>query len=249
MSIPVIAIITSRSCGHCMSMRGTGSLKENSSKTPGPIRPGGYYWSPSFMKKLLTGNASGTGPAKVKVFEIFYQNLESAPPTHSNEVSTFELADGTVKRTTYRPNNGGTLVTVEKGEGKVVGEQKLDTNFESIIAKMVPNDLSSLLHFFPGWYWFDGMIWNEAIAGAPLYGYSPFLKIVQDTSVEGKTKYKPGAPTSNNEDVVTVTGKVLRGEISLQPPPLEPRRPVTITLPTAAPDSCPLINYTILSGW
>lgn len=164
MSLPVIAILTSASCGHCRSMRGDGQPREPSNPSiPGPIK-GGHHWSPTFFRRLITGNKKGEGTAKWRVFEFYFPTLRIDSIGSLLEANEFNLKPGGITRTTYMPTSDGTSVMRAFDGGK---KTALDGagDFKTWVAKRYPKELINFVYLYPGWIWTSGPNWDAAVKG------------------------------------------------------------------------------------
>lgn len=268
MSLPVIAILTSTRCPHCVSTRGAdgqprefkekkadGSLSDVGLDKRSQIK-GGHYWSPSFFQKLITGN-SGRPIAKYRVYEFFMPRQDPEPMSTALEVSEFTLKPGGgVTRTTYKPSEDKTKVAVyNDGEKKGVVGGNID--FPTFVSTKFPQELTNYRYVYPAWAFFKGSTWDAAVRGTEhLYGYAVMCTLMPVPGADGKIMHvvdRSKQPTQA-EDPLVLAAKLDNNSPILQTPASLPAGPPptggsampdTATFLTAGP-ACRALGFKIV---
>jgi len=221
--LPVIVIITSKGCGHCTAIRKDGYLQSIESPSSMFGNNGkGYSWNETFFNLLLRGGAT-SGPAKFRVYEIHYSQLQ--PTLGVEEFSEYTLTpEGKVKRIGFYNINNKFMTTTTIGY-KSTKPQAVAVNnktFTNLFDQLFPKTIADFVYVYPGWIYVDGNAWNNALkTGESFYAYAAQLKIIKEN---GKYIVDRKQESINNkpEDAVLNASKVLNGTISLkyieQPP-------------------------------
>jgi hypothetical protein len=220
MSLPIVVIMTSASCGHCVHMRGNdGSfMPENDEPSIKKDNSKGWAWNETFFKNLLTAG-SGSSKAKCRVFEIHLSTLQ---PLYENiiEFSEFELEDkGEVSKNTYYIQNNKLMNTFVIGyrSQKNLPEptEVTDVTFQDFIRRYIPTQIVNFAFAFPGWFFCKGDIWDSSITNnTPLFGYLssvPVIKLANGQFGADRRSESMSAP----EDPVTVIKKIVNGSLNL----------------------------------
>lgn len=209
MSLPVIVIVTSQRCGHCIQMRGDGSLKPVDSPVTIPSK---WNWSENFFLYLLRGGQD-KGPAKFRVFEINY-NTMSGSMNDIKEISEFTIGpNNKIKRVIYI-NNNDNLEVVTVIDDKKSFNPSSNVKFNDFVSKNIPSDITNFTYGFPAVYYFSGSSWeNSKLGKEPLYG---LLAGANVSFNNGKWGFdKNSRPT--RVDPVEMSSKIVNGQLSLNP--------------------------------
>jgi hypothetical protein len=206
-NIPVIVIITSATCGHCINMRGDGSFKPEDSpptikrdETVGK-KSGGWAWTESFFRKLLRGGADS---GSVNIIEFSEFELD----TFKNEVS----------RSTFYSQNDKLMNTFVIGYRKNPPEptEITDRTYSQYLRQCIPTQISNYCYAYPSWFYCAGNNWYSSITdNTPLYGYLASMQVVKlNNGQYGVDKNSLGLI----EDPVSTAEKISSKKINLTPP-------------------------------
>lgn len=208
MSLPIIVIITSSRCSHCISMRGQdGSFKSDDASS---TIPNNWAWNEKFFSALLRGGEK-SGPAKFKVYEINYSTMN--PNDAINEISEFSLGSNNhVKRTIYSNNNDFLNVTTIEGDKKSTNPSNM--KFSEFASKSIPKDISNYILMYPSILYFSNSAWENSKSGKEnLYGLIAGANVTYNNGKWGfDTASKP-----TRVDPVEFSSKISKGQISLNP--------------------------------
>jgi hypothetical protein len=209
MSLPVIVIVSSLQCGHCVNMRGTdGSLKSNDS----PISiPSKWSWNENFFLNLIRGGES-SGPAKFRVFEINYSVL-NPNPENIKQISEFTIVNNKLKRVIYNNNNNNLEITTIV-DGKNNTNPSTNTKFNEFVSKNIPSDISNFAVIFPAVLYFSNNSWeNSKLNKESLYGLIGGANVKYNN---GKWVFD-GSVQPTRVDPVEMASKISKGQLSLNP--------------------------------
>lgn len=226
MSLPVIAILTSSKCGHCVVMRGDGNPKEpkrNRNGKPlshGKIK-GGHHWSPTFFKKLIRGGSNDGNP-KFRVFEFHFPTLGPRAISEASEISEFIITPrNKLTRLTYSPAKEGVYVQTDGGKKKMY-DSKRGITFQGLSEKF-PRDLLNFSYIYPGWVIADGKVWDDAVLGINHLYAKPLSCYVKEEEKNGKRFWRVDVAKGYTElvDPIEFIKNLGPGYPSLKIPPKE----------------------------
>lgn len=215
-TLPVITIITSKSCGHCTKTRNDGFLQPANS-TPSILGTGGnnWAWNEKFFGALLRGGAE-KGPQKFRVYEIHYSTMN--PSLGVDEFSEFSLtSDGKVQRIGYYNKNNvfSTIKTIGYKQTKPSPTIVTGKTFVDVYNATFPKTISEFVFIYPTWIYTSAGDWNNAIkSGGTFYSYVaslPTIKLDDKFTVEKKRE-----AIGKAEDPVLTAAKILNGDIILK---------------------------------
>lgn len=210
MSLPVIVIVTSVQCGHCVSMRGAdGSLKSDDA----PISiPSKWAWNEKFFLNLLRGGEQ-SGPAKFKVFEINYKIMNPSPD-NIKEISEFSIGNSNrIKRVIYN-NIDDNLQTNTVIEDKNTISPSSNIKFKDFVSRNIPAEISNYIVFFPSILYFSNESWEKSkLNTESLYGLIGGANVKYNN---GKWGFDSSIQPTRI-DPVEMSSKIVKGQISLKP--------------------------------
>jgi hypothetical protein len=175
---PVLVVITSQNCPHCVNMKGDGWPSESQKVSI----PGGWKWDFPFFKAVLTGGKND-GISRAEFFNIHYVNGILAEFTI---LSLTEEGKVFVRRFKKTDNVGLSYASMLESDSTIKQEDlvkpqwryKPEPNFEKYRDSWIPsNDISGFLVHVPVWLYFSSTIWwASVLKDEPLYGYSPGMR-------------------------------------------------------------------------
>lgn len=263
MSLPVVVIITSKSCGHCQNMRNDGQPREpkrapnGQPLVPGTIK-GGHHWSPSFFASLITGTRGPVLPQtmpKWRVYELYFPTLNPRSLGELLEFNEFTLKPGGVTRTTFSPED-------EKSEGRsrvlvsIDGSKKSIVpgapDFRTFVAQRCPAEILNFLYIYPGWVWVNGPTWDGALRGIKhLFAHvsSCFVKSMKDEKSNDIWGVDTDKGYTLAEDPLEVAMSLDNTSAKLYPPKIEappPAQAPTIVMETLGA-ACQKLGFRLVS--
>jgi len=221
MSLPVIVIVTSGQCGHCLNVRGNGFLMAPDARPSIKGRDQrGWAWNEELMRALIRGGdaTAGSSEPKFRLFDVFFATLA---PTAIQEFSEYTLLpDGHVQRIMHASTPTGGLTTMTTiGYTTTIPRPNIQNGimYADALKDALPANLGDFVFAYPGWLYFDGKIWDAAIEkGDPLYAQAMGLSVIP----------KPGGGYMVDRrreamgimgDPVKMAHDVATGKISLRP--------------------------------
>lgn len=204
MSKPVICIITSSQCGHCVTMRLPTLSKVN---VKGPIS--GNSWSYDFFTMLLFG-------------------VESVEKGNFDETSEPHFRVYNIHTPTMRSAN---ISMSEVTEFVWTGNSDKPINVVNVSNDRVPESIFNYVKAFPTFAYFDGDTWDEDVKNGTehLYGIINMYNTIFKSKVNGKNTYTcdPSAPFNKKPHQIAENVRVN----GLPPPPmsLEPHKAPGLT--------------------
>ena len=219
MNLPVVVVMTSATCGHCIHMRGEDGdfMPSNSPPTIKKDSGNGWSWNETFFKTLLRAGAD-SGRAKCRVFEIHYQTMQAF---YDNIISftEFELADKEeVSKNTYYTQNNKLMNTYVIGyrtkSNLPEPTEVTDISFSDLIRKYIPTQIVNYARAYPSWFFCNGEVWNASLHdNTPLFGYLASAKVIKLPN--GEFGVDKSVNFGDAEDPVTVINKIVNGKLSL----------------------------------
>jgi hypothetical protein len=221
MSLPVILVITSQRCGHCVRMRGDGRIQssrgQESSTTPSAL-PGGYSYNDAFIRKLITANPSAVPrndnmyPAKYRVYNLHLSKM-GGPDNEILEIIEFALKPGgAIEERLYKKNDLNADVEIYTVSPSTEPDSKLhhtSTPWLDTVKNTIPNAYTNYLHFFPMILYFTAGAWDRSLReGGPIYGYINGAETLQ-TPPYGPV---PGQANIQVVDPVVLAASLIKGE-------------------------------------
>jgi hypothetical protein len=221
MSLPVILVITSQRCGHCVRMRGDGRLNSSFDGESQSSLPGGYGYDDTFIRKLISANPAAvpkndnTYPAKYRVYNLHLSKM-GGPDNEVLEIIEFELkTGGTIEERIYKKNNSNTdieIYTVSSTNKPSTKLHHTSTPWLDTIKNMIPSGYVNYLHFFPMILYFSAGAWDRALReGGPIYGY------INGAETSQTPPYGPAPKQTNIQvvDPVILAASFIKGEKAL----------------------------------
>lgn len=183
MSLPVILIITSQRCGHCVKMRGDGHLHSSFTGPAPSSMPGGHSYDDTFIRKLITADPTGAHKSneqptpKYRLYNLHLASM-GGPDNEVLELLEYVVkSGGSVEERIYKKNSssGNTDVEIYTVNPTTVPVSKLHqttTSWADTVKTMIPSGYTSYLYFFPMVLFFTSQVWDRGLRdGAPIYGY------------------------------------------------------------------------------
>lgn len=237
MSLPVILIVTSQQCGHCVNMRKDGLIQ--SPDAPVSIKGTGninWAWNEKFFQKLLRGG-SDTGPAKFRVYEVHLATMD--PNGAVMEMAEFSLTkEGKVQRIGYYNKDGklGVISSIGYKQTKPPMDIVPNKTLNGMVDSKIPRAYRNLVLVFPSWIFVNGNVWDSAIGkDTPFYGYVGGLVVIKKDNIYSIDR--ESLRKAKGEDPVMNASNILNGTLSLnyiEPPPTvkkEEKKTEMITAP------------------
>ncbi len=210
MELPVVAIVTSAQCGHCVLMRGNGDPLDTSP----PRIVGGHGWTPKFFRSMILGDGK---VARVRVLEIHFTSMMVKSFDDILDFSEFIINAETKKLERHRYfNEGGKLVYTIITEGKTengLAPSKTMT-FSEFAATKIPQGLFPFIKIFPTWLYAQGSIWDNALQNkAPLYGAVAACRVKRMSGFGSTAVYGvSGQSGEKQENPLDMVKKLTSGE-------------------------------------
>lgn len=214
-SLPVILIITAEGCPSCEHLRGQTGVPKEPTNQPSPSHFFGESWSPTFFKKLITGNVNGTGPAKFRVCELHLNSLDGRSILNCKDFVEFSIDNNKFIRIVYISKDNKTSMKVYKDGIEDKSKSKiLDIPFGVLLINKVPQNLNTFMGTFPSFIFIDGNIYDNALHNnGNLYGKvtsRTLKKIVKN----GETIYT-SEHNGLQENPIDIMTKIVGGSLSL----------------------------------
>ena len=200
-NLPVILIVTSKQCGVCVNMRGTGPIKEKAKKDTPPSISGKYFWDVDFFKLLLSGGDIRNGQ-QFRVYEIYLPTMGDVDLDSSTELNEFRLVDGKIIRFSLKNTDNKLNFTKDIDTKTNVGASSAEykslfgdrKTFSDIINSKIPSDVvPKLIAYFPSFLFFDALIWNNR---SKIIGYIPGVDVIEkDGKYFANREKRPNPPS------------------------------------------------------
>ena len=169
---PIIVLITSRQCGHCVHFRGEDG-KPTSDKE----------WSPELIRKLLTGSPLRKVYSSLRASAIIEIHLSSMNVNADNIIQINEYSiekDLSILRVsitrregdkvTYSAELDGVPSTSLSSKFQILFEN--ETDFHKWEQKHIPSKIKQLVPFFPVWMFVNPIEWEQSIEyNSPISAY------------------------------------------------------------------------------
>lgn len=236
MTVPVLVIVTSRQCGHCLKLRGAGHLSKRLPRSfPNP-QGNGWGWNEEFFLALLRGGMT-SGPARLRVFEINFEDL-SGKLDQVSSFSEFSIEDSHIRRQAYYNSSDRMIYSNEVGDDPIISLQKVDNyGFYEYLNAMFPSEIADFIHPYPGFIFASQYAWGRAIRKEePLYALSgkfPTRRKTGGIGFEVNSDIHPGV----------IDPVALAREIVEQPERLIPKDEIPPYYPGTLPRHSPMIMY------
>jgi hypothetical protein len=214
-SLPVILIITSEGCGACSHLRGPTGVPIEPKNIPSQNHFFGESWSPTFFKKLITGNINGTGPTKFRVSELHLNSLDGRSILNCKEFIEFSMENNKFIRIVYVSKDNKTSIKVYKDSVEDKSKSKiLDIPFGMLLINKVPQNLNAFLGTFPSFIFIDGNIYDNALQNnGNLYG-KVTSRTLKKTVKNGEVIYN-SEHNGLQENPIDIMTKIVNGNLSL----------------------------------
>jgi hypothetical protein len=171
MKSPIIILITSQQCGHCVHFRGDGTPREN------------QEWSLETIRRYLTGSSLRIKNPEMQAASLINIHLSTMQVDTDNiiEVDEYVINDnnGKIYRNSFIRHGDDIEYRVEiEGKYSKSGSTQLqnhfkehNNNFIQYQANFIPMKIKKLIAFFPAWIFVRLDDWTMSILNdAPLNG-------------------------------------------------------------------------------
>jgi hypothetical protein len=244
-SLPVLVIVTSNDCPACRSLHRTGDFNRDSEASgPSMATFFGSKWDANFFIALITGKANPT-PQDKPVFRVYELELVTmnmnnftaiTPNKDASRVLSFtEFILGTnrhnevvVTRHTYYIYTDQDTQTLDgtlylKDATKIADGERINKSFYSMITKTFPTRLSSLLHQYPSFLWFNNTEWNRALLDPTYTPYGAiFGLVIGEKEAEGKKSWgviSRDGDLGENKKTPVLLGQYIASHLNVLTPP------------------------------
>lgn len=214
-SLPVILIITAEGCNGCTNLRGPTGVPIEPKNAPSPNHFFGESWSPTFFKKLITGNINATGPIKFRVCELHFNSLDGRSILNCKEFIEFSMDNTKFISIVYTSKDNKTSMKIYKDGIEDKSKSKiLDIPFGVLLINKVPQNLNTFLGTFPSFIFIDGNIYDNAIHNnGNLYG-KVTARTLKKTVKNGEVLYT-SEHNGSQENPIDIMTKIVNGSLSL----------------------------------
>lgn len=140
-----LAIVSVKSCGKCMLMKGDGLIYSDTDKFS---FSDDRKWNEYLMKKLLCGSEGNV--QKIRVREFIFE-VNEVKQSNLSTLVQYDMVDGHPVQIIYRDSGKNTTEKITYTHDKNVKNEIIDIPISDSLNNTVPQYLSVYVSAFPGW--------------------------------------------------------------------------------------------------